>query len=69
MSALCFHRAEDAIAFCKAMNHQYCVDISCQSYKANCRPVAISKLPLITTKPMIDILIGLMAQALQQMEV
>ena len=41
-----FLSVEDAAAFCAAMNRR-CVDISAQTYKPNCPPVALTKLPLI----------------------
>lgn len=68
MSSLCFHKEEDAIAFCKEMNHTYCIDLSCQAYKANCRPAVLTKLPLITLPAMADVLTERMELCLQHLE-
>lgn len=68
MSALCFHQVPDAAAFAARMNHDYCVDLSAQTYKANCRPVALTKLPLLVTQPMVETLIEWMDRCLLEME-
>ena len=68
MSALCFHQVPDAAAFAARMNREFCVDISAQTYKANCRPVALTKLPLLVTEPMVGKLIAWMEQCLSEME-
>ena len=68
MSALCFHQVPDAAAFAARMNREFCVDISAQTYKANCRPVALTKLPLLVTEPMGGKLIAWMEQCLSEME-
>ena len=68
MTALCFHRVEDCTAFCKKMNGEFCVDISAQTYKPNCPPAALTKLPLILSPAMVDHLIGRYDLALTQME-
>ena len=64
MTALCFGAVEDAVGFCARMNNVHCVDISAQTYKPNCPPVALTKLPLIVTESMADCLIGLFDEAL-----
>ncbi|MEG0638736.1 MAG: aminotransferase class III-fold pyridoxal phosphate-dependent enzyme [Clostridia bacterium] len=68
MGALCFAKTEDAVAFCEYMNHEMCIDISAQTYKPNCPPVALSKLPLIVTPRMIDVLLSKTAQCLAMLE-
>ena len=68
MSALCFHQVPDAAAFAARMNREFCVDISAQPYQANCRPVALTKLPLLVTEPMVGKLIAWMEQCLSEME-
>lgn len=68
MSALCFHRVPDAAEFSDRMNRRFCVDISAQTYKANCRPVALTKLPLLTTEPMVQVLLARMNECLTGME-
>lgn len=66
LTSLCFHQVEEATRFCQLMNQEYCVDISAQTYKPNCPPVALSKLPCITTKTMTDGLIRLYRKALEE---
>lgn len=68
MSALCFHRVRDAAEFTARMNQNFCVDISAQTYKANCRPVALTKLPLLVTEPMVESLTAWMDRCLADME-
>ena len=68
MTALCFDNVEDAVAFCTAMNQDRCVDISAQTYKPNCPPVALAKLPLILTEPMTDRLLAMMDEELTALE-
>lgn len=64
MTSLCFLRVEDAARFCARMNHHCCVDISAQTYKPNCPPVALAKLPLILTRSMVDRLLLFMDECL-----
>ena len=66
MTALCFARVDDAVDFCARMNRDFCVDISAQTYKPNCPPVALTKLPLIVTESMADRLLALFGAALAQ---
>lgn len=68
MTALCFHRVDDTVAFCTAMNQNRCVDISAQTYKPNCPPVALTKLPLLTTESIADHLLTIMDQELANLE-
>ena len=68
MTALCFGRVEDATDFCGRMNRECAVDISAQTYKPNCPPVALTKLPLVVTPAMVDALVGRMEQCLNEME-
>ncbi len=68
MSALTFAGVEEAVQFCKRMNERYCVDISAQTYKPNCPPVALTKLPLITSESMMDELVSLFDEALTHTE-
>ena len=67
MTALRFLSVEDAAAFCAAMNRR-CVDISAQTYKPNCPPVALTKLPLITTETMVGRLLALFDEELTALE-
>lgn len=66
MTALCFAQVDDAVDFCTRMNRDLCVDISAQTYKPNCPPVALTKLPLIVTESMADRLVALFDTALAQ---
>ena len=66
MSALSFRRMEDAAAFCRVLNGEMCVDASAQTYKINCPPVVLTKLPLITSEAMVQALLGRMARALEK---
>ena len=65
MSALCFKDNEKALSFSKKLNSEMCVDASVQSYKPNCPPVVLTKLPLITTPKMIPVLIGIFDKTLE----
>lgn len=67
MTALSFGDVAHAAAFCKAMNGR-CVDISAQTYKPNCPPVALTKLPLITSEAMADRLLALFEEELCRLE-
>ena len=64
MSALSFRCIEQTNAFCKYLNNTLCVDASAQTYKKNCPPVVLTKLPLITTPAMMDVLTVRMEEAL-----
>ena len=66
MTALCFDSVDDAVDFCTRMNRDRCVDISAQTYKPNCPPVALTKLPLITTETMAGRLVALFDSALAE---
>ena len=46
------------------MAQERCVDISAQTYKPNCPPAALTKLPLITTPDMARRLVALFEAAL-----
>lgn len=60
MTALCFDSVKAAVDFCHLMNTEHCIDISAQTYKPNCPPVALTKLPLITSRSMADHIAGAM---------
>lgn len=65
MTAICFADVQDAVKFTGIMNRELCVDVSAQTYKPNCPPVALTKLPLITSPAMADKLVALFDQALK----
>ena len=50
------------------MQQAYGVDISAQTYKPNCPPVALTKLPIITTETMALSLVNKMDRCLRSME-
>ena len=68
LTSLFFDDAERAVAFCHGLGEAACIDASAQTYKANCPPVALMKLPLITSPALIDCIIGAMDAILTQME-
>jgi acetylornithine/succinyldiaminopimelate/putrescine aminotransferase len=64
LSTIFFKNAEDANTFTGYLNNECCIDVSAQTYKADCPPAALTKLPLITSPAAIDFIIGKMAKAL-----
>ncbi|MDY0095539.1 MAG: aminotransferase class III-fold pyridoxal phosphate-dependent enzyme [Candidatus Vecturithrix sp.] len=64
LSALYFFAAEKAVAFCKHLNKQG-IDISAQTYKAQCPPSALTKLPLTASAKMVEFVISKMDQVLR----
>lgn len=63
LSALHFYSVDEAVSFVKALNAQ-CVDISAQTYKANCPPAALLKLPLVISRGTVEQLVGKIRAAL-----
>jgi 4-aminobutyrate aminotransferase-like enzyme len=63
LSSLFFRDAAKATAFAAALNAEG-IDISVQSYKANCPPSCLTKLPLTVTPKAIEYLAGRMDAAL-----
>ncbi len=68
MTALRFLHAEHAAAFCKQMNERCCIDMSAQTNKAGCPPVALMKLPLIVSETMVEALAERMDHTLTELE-
>ncbi|GAK56090.1 predicted CDS Pa_7_10880 [Candidatus Vecturithrix granuli] len=66
LSSLYFYSTESAVKFCKLLTDQG-IDISAQTYKANCPPSALTKLPLTCTPKMIEFLIDKMDDALKHL--
>jgi acetylornithine/succinyldiaminopimelate/putrescine aminotransferase len=64
LSSIFFHDAEKVAGFTGILNQQ-CIDISAQTYKANCPPAALIKPPTIATKKMIDYFLEKMDNALR----
>ena len=63
MTTIVFSSADDALAFTHDLDKQG-IDISVQTYKANCAPAALLKIPLISSRKMIDFIISRMKDAL-----
>ncbi len=68
LSSLFFDDADRAVAFCHGLGDNYCIDASAQTYKADCPPVALMKLPLITSEKLVDFVADAMDRTLSQME-
>jgi acetylornithine/succinyldiaminopimelate/putrescine aminotransferase len=67
LAAIHFGTVDEAVAFSLAMNER-CIDVSAQTYKANCPPAALLKPPIIATGPMVDFLCDAMVEILRNME-
>ncbi len=66
MTTLCFQGLEQANAFVKEVS-QRGLDISAQTYKADCPPVVLTKIPLIADRPVIDFIVGTMRSVLKSL--
>jgi 4-aminobutyrate aminotransferase-like enzyme len=64
LSSIFFHSTDEAVRFVTALN-QGGIDISAQTYKANCPPSALTKLPLVASHAVVDFLIRRMDEALR----
>lgn len=65
MLAIFFHEAQQVTRFTERLNAE-CIDISAQTYKAMCPPAALTKIPIISTKKMVDFLVAKMEEALEK---
>ncbi len=65
MTTFVFKSAEMTNKFNAYLNKKCCIDVSAQTYKANCPPVALTKLPLISSKQTVDYVIAKMNEALK----
>ena len=68
LTSLFFENADTAVAFCHGLGDTYCIDASAQTYKADCPPGALMKLPLITSPELVDFVIDAMDCILTKME-
>lgn len=66
MTTIFFKTAETAVEFSGYLNKKCCIDISAQTYKANCPPAALTKLPLISSKKVVDFVTGKMHLTLKE---
>jgi acetylornithine/succinyldiaminopimelate/putrescine aminotransferase len=63
LSSLYFKELEPAKAFAQALNRRG-LDVSAQTYKADCPPAVLTKIPLITPPAMVDFLLEHMEAAI-----
>ncbi len=63
LAALYFYSAEKVVKFAALLNERG-IDISAQTYKANCPPAALTKLPLTSTAKIVEFLITKMDEVL-----
>ena len=68
LGTLLFHNAEQTVRFCEKLNKEHHIDVSAQTYKANCPPAALTKLPLIASEKLLDLVAEAMESVLTQME-
>ena len=66
LAAIHFRTVDDAVEFAKRMNQQ-CMDVSAQTYKANCPPAVLLKLPFILSEKTMDLFAEKMDETLQKM--
>ena len=68
LGTLLFHDAEHTVRFCEKLNKEHHIDVSAQTYKAECPPAALTKPPLIASEKLLDFVAGAMESVLTQME-
>lgn len=66
LSAVFFHTEEQVKRFVRLLT-EGCIDISAQTYKPKCPPAALTKLPIVTTQRMVDVLVDRMDAALAKL--
>jgi acetylornithine/succinyldiaminopimelate/putrescine aminotransferase len=66
LTALVFSSTEQAVKFGKALGERYRIDAGVQTYKADCPPAVLNKLPLISTKEVIAFVINAMDELLTE---
>jgi len=65
LSSLRFHKADCAVALMKDLNAAG-YDVSAQTYKANCPPTLLIKLPIISSYRMVDQFVARIGQSLNE---
>jgi acetylornithine/succinyldiaminopimelate/putrescine aminotransferase len=65
--ALHFDSLEDAGKFAKTVNAM-CIDVSAQTYKPNCPPAALLKLPVIMSEELLETMVNKFEAVIKQME-
>ena len=68
MTTFVFKSADLTNRFTAYLNKECCIDVSAQTYKANCPPVALTKLPLISSRKTVDFVIAKMNEALENIQ-
>lgn len=68
LGTLFFDTAELTVQFCSKLNHDYHIDISAQTYKADCPPAALTKFPLIASEKLLRFTADIMDRVLTEME-
>lgn len=68
LGTLFFSDAEQTVKFCKKLNGQYHIDVSAQTYKADCPPAALTKFPLVSSVKLLEFAAAAMDETLTQME-
>ncbi len=68
LGALFFADADHAVAFCRKLGERYRIDVSAQTYKADCPPAALTKLPLIASEKLLDFIASAMDITLGELE-
>lgn len=66
LSAIFFHSVDTTVRFTKALTAAG-IDISAHTYKAECPPAALTKIPLISTHKMVEYLIRQMDDTLRRL--
>ncbi len=68
LATLFFDDAGHASDFSRKLGHDYCIDVSAQTYKADCPPAALTKFPLIASEKLLDFAAGAMEKILAGQE-
>jgi len=66
MTTFVFKSADFTTAFTAYLNEKCGIDVSAQTYKANCPPAALTKLPLISSWKAVDFIIAKTHEALEK---
>lgn len=67
MTTMFFESVEKTVEFASYLNSR-CIDISAHTYKPNCPPSALTKIPLISSYKMVDFILSKMEEALQSLK-
>jgi len=68
LGCLCFADAAHATAFCQRLGHDFNIDVSCQTYKADCPPAVLTKPPLIASERQLEAIAQAMDTTLTALE-